>query len=255
MAIYRYSKFICLSLLLGIAILLPKFIHAKPLVADIDSRGIEIHSSFTGKDLLLFGARQGAGHIVLIIRGPKTDIIVRKKGQVAGIWLNKEQVTFKNVDSFYKIATTAPLDKLRNNRLLELLQISDHNNNYDTDIKRISNEELSNFQDSLFSYYSENQLYPNDLETSDISFIGDTLFRTSVSFPKKIPRGIYSVEFYLFNDGKLVALQNTPLIVKKIGFDAFVYNFAYKHPALYGITAILIALFSGWFASVVFRKM
>ena len=55
-------------------------------------------------------------------------------------------------------------------------------------------------------------------------------------------------------DGMIVSDQLTPLVVRKVGLEAEIYQFAHQHSALYGIIAIVIALGAGWLAGVVFRR-
>lgn len=50
---------------------LPFLVSAKPIVADLALRSIEIDTNFTGIDILLFGARDDAGDIVIVVRGQK----------------------------------------------------------------------------------------------------------------------------------------------------------------------------------------
>jgi hypothetical protein len=52
----------------------------------------------------------------------------------------------------------------------------------------------------------------------------------------------------------VASAQMTPLSIGKIGFGADLYDFAHHHGELYGLLAILISVFSGWLASVVFKK-
>ena len=49
-------------------------------------------------------------------------------------------------------------------------------------------------------------------------------------------------------------MEESILNVKKIGVEAGIYNFAHEYSFAYGVLAILIAVMSGWFASVFFRK-
>ncbi len=58
------------------------------LVSDISSHRIGITSSFTGTELLLFGALGEAGDVVVVVRGPDQKVTVRRKERVAGIWIN-----------------------------------------------------------------------------------------------------------------------------------------------------------------------
>ena len=60
---------------------------------------------------------------------------------------------------------------------------------------------------------------------------------------------------YLIRDGSLVQAQTTPLVVEKVGFDAFVFESAQQRSLLYGVAAIIIAIGSGWLAASIFRNI
>ena len=70
------------------------------IVADLSNHLIAISSGFTGASVVLFGATEGKGDIIAVVRGPERELTVRRKGKVAGIWVNAESVTFTNVPSF-----------------------------------------------------------------------------------------------------------------------------------------------------------
>jgi len=69
-----------------------------------------------------------------------------------------------------------------------------------------------------------------------------------------VPTGTYNVTVYLLRGGKVISAQTTPLVVAKIGVGARVFAFAHRHSALYGIAALVMALFAGWFAGAVFKR-
>jgi uncharacterized protein (TIGR02186 family) len=233
--------------------LIPTLALAKPLVSDLDTREIHIDSGFTGKDLLLFGARNDAGDIVLVVRGPEQSFYVRKKERIAGIWVNRNQLEFTNVPGFYAIATSASLEKVHNDPLLKSLDIGLENvklHALEDPLETIEQD----YQAALKARKQFKKLYPESNTYAEINFIGDTLFRSIIHFPDNIPRGVYTAEVYLFSGGQLSGVQSTPIIVRKTGFDAFVYDLAYEYPLLYGLIAITIALSAGWIASFFFRR-
>lgn len=224
---------------------------ARPVIADLSLRQIEIDSGFTGTDILLFGARNDPGDIVVVIRGPEKSYTVRKKERTLGVWVNKKQMVLSNVNGFYVVASNRPLEEIHNDYLLSSLRIG------------VGQESLLNtsstndsdfeFKDAFLKQEQKENLYLPSVQ--EISFIGDTLFRTVIRFPENIIRGIYTAEIYLFSDGQLSGIQSTPIIVSKKGFDALVYDFAYKHPLIYGIIAVAIALLAGWTAGHIFRRV
>ena len=72
------------------------------IVADLSSHLVAISSGFTGTSVVLFGAIDGGGDIVAVVRGPEHELTVWRKGKVAGIWVNAEAVTFTGVPSAYQ---------------------------------------------------------------------------------------------------------------------------------------------------------
>ncbi|MDB2414555.1 TIGR02186 family protein [Rickettsiales bacterium] len=224
---------------------------ARPLIADLSLRKISIDSGFTGTDILLFGARNDAGDVVVVVRGPKRPYIVRKKEKLAGIWVNSKQVTFNDVQGFYTVASNRPLKDLKNSQLLESLEIGYENVSLIN--KNAGNLDVEPFKKALLDDKKNKKLYNPTIE--EVKFTGETLFRAIINFPENIQRGTYSAEVYLFSDGQLIGMQTTPLLVYKTGFDAWVFDFAHNSPALYGLSAILLALAGGWAAGLIFRKV
>lgn len=225
---------------------------SRPLEAYLFPSYIEINSGFTGTELLLYGTRNDVGDIVVIIRGPERSFKVRRKDKIAGIWVNRDQKQFNDVSSYYAIASTRPLEEIRNDYLLGSLQVG-VNHLIDNNDVSASSSSLNSFKEAFLDDRYSKGLY--QAEQGTITFLGDALFETIVSFPESIPRGTYTAEIYLFADGQLIGVQSTPLTVEKQGLDAFVFDFAYQYPAMYGIMAVLMALGAGWVAGQVFRRV
>ena len=87
-----------------------------------------------------------------------------------------------------------------------------------------------------------------------MTFLTPTLFRTGIPLPAEVPIGTYKVEIKVFADGALIASTETAFEITKVGFEQFVANAARDDGLLYGLTTAAMALMTGWFASVVFRK-
>ena len=231
---------------------LPFLAHAKPLTSDISHNEILIDARFSGQKLFLFGARNLAGDIVVVIRGPKQNYIVRKKEHIAGVWLNKKQMKFYDVYGFYDIYSTVDLSKIDDDLLLKNLNIGIDNLPMEYKGEGYI-EEIEDFRSAILHSKYEDELYIKD--AGEIEFMGDTLFKTNLTFPKKIPHGIYSAEIYLINDNNLVGMQAIPVEVRRTGFESFVYDMAHENSVLYGIFCVLAAIFTGWFASMIFWKV
>ena len=89
-----------LLLVFAIAIAIAPAAKAEPLVADLSESVVKITTGFTGTKVLLFGALQEQGKIVVVVEGPRHALTVRRKQRVAGIWVNRTEVLFEDVPSF-----------------------------------------------------------------------------------------------------------------------------------------------------------
>lgn len=244
--------FLCLSFIVHLSSFIVPSAQATPLVADLSNYRIDIDSGFNGTRIFLFGARNDNGDIVAVIRGPQKDYIVRKKEEIAGIWVNRDRMRFWGVPDFYAIATSKPLNEIEQTSLFRQLGIGQENLLSPPPSPK-SRTSFEQFADAFLRYQHERRLYMK--EPDPVSFMGETLFKTVIEFPDDIPPGAYTAEIYLISDGEVVGMQSTPITVVKSGIDAFLFMYAHDYPALYGITAVVLALVIGWFAGRMFEKM
>jgi uncharacterized protein (TIGR02186 family) len=236
-----------LALALLLALLRPAA--AQPLVADLTSHLIGITTSFTGTSVVLFGATDGPGDIVAVVRGPERDVVVRRKGRLGPIWINTRQVTFSDVPGFYAVAASRPLEQSTTPGVRAQERIGVENLRLPSDSKRA---DVPEFRAALMRSHQEDGLFAANV--GKVDFLGDRLFRATLVFPASVPTGTYSVEIFLMREGEVVSAQTTPLVVSKIGVDAQIFDFADRQAAAYGLIAVLIAVMAGWLASLPFRS-
>lgn len=236
------------ALLLWLA---PTHLNATPLVADLSNYQIYVDSGFNGTRMFLFGTRNDAGDIVIVVRGPTKNYMVRKKESVAGIWVNRERMKFYGVPDFYVTASSRPLHEITQYDIFRQLGIG-KTHLLSAPHGKYNKEKYRDFSKAFIQHQEERRLY--SAGTMPISFMAETLFKMVIDFPDTIPPGNYTAEIFLISDGRVVGMQSIPIEVKKTGLDAFVYNMAHHHPALYGIFAVLIALAAGWFGGRLFGK-
>lgn len=243
---YAIAAFACL--ILGT----PQDVAAREIVADISDKFIRVTTGFSGADLLLFGATETEGDIVIVIRGPAVPTIVRRKERIAGVWINKDEQQFFGVPTYYALAANRPLAEIAERAVLRehgvgygALPILPPNGNVVEDARA--------FREALIRNKQRAELYPE--QVTEIRVLDNQLFRSDIHFPSNVPTGNYSVNVLLFKGGELVGKQEKPLYVAKIGLGAEIFEFAHSWPALYGIVAIIVALFAGWFAGAVFKRL
>ncbi len=227
---------------------------AQALVADLSDHFIAITTGFIGTDVLLFGAIEGEGDVVVVLRGPSGRELVRRKSRVAGIFVNDKDMAFANVPTFYSVSSNRPLGEILSPNVRMRHEIG-----FDT--LRFTPEQTADaadlpladtFRQALIRNKQRADLYVED--PGKVVFLGARLFRTRVYFPSNLPTGSYTADVYLVRGGAVISAQSTPLVVSKVGFGAEVYDFAYNWPMAYGALAVLLALLAGWLAALLFRR-
>jgi uncharacterized protein (TIGR02186 family) len=225
--------------------------HAAAVLADLSSHIIAIGGGFTGDSVVLFGSTDGPGDIIAVVRGPERDITVWRKGKIAGIWINADALTFDNVPAFYAVVASRPVEQLIQPAIAALYKIGAAQLKYET-VSPAPPGRARIFAEALIREQQRAGLYVAD--TGKVTFLGERLFRATLSFPPNVPTGTYLVQVFLVRDGDVVSGQTTPLVVSKVGVDAAISDFAIRESAAYGAIAIAVALTAGWLASLPFRR-
>lgn len=224
---------------------------ADPLVADLSKHLVAITTGFAGTDVLLFGAVDGEGEVVVVVRGPSKPEIIRRKDRQAGIWINSGSAQVEAAPSFYRVASTRPLTEIAPQAVLDRHQIGLDHLDLSIDTQD-GGADTATYRDALLRLKQKKGLYGEKVER--IGFMSHRLFRTELHFPANVPVGTYLVEVYLMQDGDVVSAQTTPLVISKIGIGADVFDFAHQQATAYGLIAIALAAAAGWIAAVAFKK-
>ncbi|SMF74239.1 conserved hypothetical protein [Tistlia consotensis] len=222
------------------------------LVADLSSYLVAITTGFSGEDVLFFGAVDGPGDIVVVLRGPDGEQQVLRKSRVAGIWMNTARMTFEQVPSFYAVAATRPIAEIADQTVLRSLEIGLPNLKLALPAALASSNIAEQWRAALIRNKQDEGLFAHEL--AKVTLRDDRLFRTSFYLPPNVPVGYYQAQVYLFRGGQAVSAQTIPLSVSKVGLEADVYLFAHTRPSIYGLVAVAFALLAGWVAHAAFRR-
>jgi len=235
---------------------------AKPvLVPDVSQRNIEIAYSFTGAELLLFGAilypggrarNERPADIVVVVKGPTQSVLVREKEKIAGIWVNAQRMRYRSAPSFYAIASSRPIAKLVDDRTaaiyelgLDSLQLSPASG--------AAAPEQARFDAGLVDLKKRAGLYvqsPGAVEITD-----GVLYRARVTIPARVPVGRFTAETFLIRDGRVLAAAVRDIEIRKSGFERFIAIAADQWSILYGLTAVALSVALGWGAGWVARRV
>ena len=229
------------------------------LVPDVSQSEIEIRYSFTGAELLLFGAILYPGgrkpaddaHIAVVVKGPVQPLVVREKQKVAGIWMNVEAARFRSAPAFYAVASSKPLGELLEDRTAAIYELGLENLQLSPGGGK-PQEVQRRFEAGLIDLMRRQQLYFEDPD--GVTITEGVLYRARIPIPAQVPIGDYTAETFLIRDGRVVAGAVREIHVDKEGFERFVSTAADRWSFAYGIAAVLMSLGLGWGASAAFRR-
>ncbi len=250
-----------LILALALALLPPAAAQAADprLVPDVSSRAIDIQYSFTGEELLLFGAILYPGQrlpddradIVVVLKGPVRPIVLREKRRVAGIWVNASSIRLRTSPAFYAIGSSRPIDELVDERTAAIFELGLSNLSMSpTGFPEAKT--LERFEAGLIDLYRRAGLFVENPAAVEIT--EGVLYRARIPVPARVPVGTYRAETYLISRGRVLAVASRDVQIRKAGFERFVALAAERHGFLYGLSAVLLSLVLGYGASAIFRR-
>ncbi len=250
---------ICLTLVF--ATVIPTKAESLQMGVSVDT--VPISSSFDGTEIVIFGSIEtheqaalfrGEYDVVVRVEGAPEDVIIRKKERIGGIWINNKSENYVSVPSFYSILSARPLNLISNS--IELAPISLGINNLGKNVPVEGEKTLimnpGEFSDALLRLRIEQDLFSEIPGT--LKQLSPSLFRATLSIPANVPIGEHIVTAYLFRNGEILGTKKSSFRIEKVGFERWIYDLAHENSLLYGIMAVLLAIFTGWAANAIFRK-
>jgi len=240
-------------LLVCITLVQPVLAKESVLTVDLAESNVDISTGFDGARLALFGVKGKDGHVAVVIKGPAKDALVRKKQSVAGVWMNRDALRYKDVPQFYDYALSDAEGNILNPDLrkdagigFEALKFSPH------DSEDIKPEALKAFQQALVRNKQASGLFP--IEPKDIVFLSDTFFKTEFYVPSNVPTGDFTIETFLIDGERIIDRNVTNVRVAQVGFSSAVDAFADSYSFLYAMVIVFIAVVAGWLSNAVRRN-
>ena len=224
------------------------------LVSGLSQDRIEIRSNYNGTDIVVFGAVEkptsdARPDVVVVVRGPESDLRVRRKDRVAGIWINKNRVILHGMPGYYFAAANRPFPAIAAEGTL-------HQYGLGLDALQPKGmtgpHALKPFLDAAIGIERKNGLYAQDDDA--VEFLSGTLFRARVPLPSSAPRGRYTAWVYLLRQGQVIDVRSSELTIDQTGLERRLYDFSQEQPLAYGISTVLMAVGFGWLSSLAFRK-
>lgn len=242
-----------------LCLLLASPARAEQVVAGLSRDSIGITASFDGSEILIFGAVKrfapepdGPLDVIVTLEGPHGPVTVRRKSREFGVWVNTSSVEIPSAPSYYAVATTAPMHEILAHEVDEIFRISvpEAMRSFSDAVERAN---AAPFAQALQRIRFEDGSYR--LNTGDVSLLEDTLFRADFALPANLIEGDYVVRIFLLRKFRVIDDYSAPVKVRKVGLERWLYSLSQEYPPLYGLLSLAIAVFAGWAAAEVFRRI
>src|SRR6185295_9534730 len=237
--------------------------HAERLIVSVSNHRVTVTPNYSGEELVLFGsvekddktpANRGNYDLVVTVSGPRADMVTRRKERKFGIWVNNDYRQFLKVPTYLAIFSNRPFEAIAPPEVQRRQQLGLNNvlltQRVGPDYADVVPDDA--FRSAFVRLRKQHGLYRE--ETSAVTFLTPTLFRTGIPLPGEVPIGTYDVDIKLFADGQLVTRADTAFEIVKVGFEQVVATSARQNGFIYGLVTAFMALMTGWMASIVFRK-
>lgn len=234
---------------------------ANDLPAAVAEEQITVSSDYRGSFVTVFGVnpdRRGRGDIVVVVRGPPENAVVMRKRRVLGVWINGGPVRFREAPSFFAVLSNRPLARITDPQLVWRYQLDPAASArlassveqgdpaaYRAALVRLRREQ------GLYQWYS-GAAVPG--RRGGLTTYPGGLFRAVVRLPANAPIDQYYADTYLFREGRLISSQRIPITIERVGIERRIHDLANDNAWLYGILTVMLALFAGWIAALLFRR-
>lgn len=228
------------------------------LVTGLSTDNVALNATFDGSEIFVFGAVQpnrdmspdvAPLDIIITIKGPESNVTVRRKERRFGIWINTDEVTVREVPSFYAIASTRPLDGL-----LSQTELLRHGIGMSEAVRKVGSHpelgETASFAEAVVRIRQDDGLYTR--ADDGVSLAEDILFQAHFALPANLVEGRYAAEFFLVRNRAVTGSAQTAITVEKTGLERWLFNLSRQQPLAYGGLSLLVALTAGWLAAAAF---
>src|ERR1700737_2650955 len=236
---------------------------AERRIVSVSNHRVTVTPNYSGEELVLFGSvekdastppNRSNYDLVVTVSGPRADMVTRRKERKFGIWINTDYRQFLQVPTYLALFANRPFDAIASPEVARRQQLGLNNVLLTQRVGPDYADVVPNdaFRSAFVRLRSEHGLYRED--TSAVTFLTPTLFRTGIPLPAEGPIATYDVEIKRLSDGALGTHTETACEIVKVGFEQFVATTARQDGFVYGLVTAIMALMTGWMASIVFRK-
>ncbi len=228
------------------------FASQENLKLELNPSHINIGTFYNGTKVIAKGKIPAGTEVVLRISGHYTELHLKKKGKIAGLlWMNIGDVTVGNVPEVFMVVCSQNMkDRIDDPELnlgykyLEKMMTIEP----EGEDKGFIFKEFVKLQEKSGTYgiFSGNVKYTGESD-------GLKTFEATIPVPPKMKQGEYKVEAFAVRGKEIIKSSAQELNLKQVGFPALVSKLAFGYSLIYGIGAVIIAIFAGLLMGLLFK--
>lgn len=212
---------------------------------------LNIGTFYSGGRITISGEVSDGQDIIIQIAGPTSNGKFDIKGRVGPFWMTRDKAEVSGAPVMYVLllpegeawqakASTLGLDLRQLRKKIDLHADSlPPDKLFDMFLQLKKSEGLYVIEDNAVTYASG----PN----------GGRRFTAGFRFPRSTATGQYTIKATAVAGDEMVMEQSTTLTVDEIGFTRMVDDLATNQRLLYGVFAVIIALFTGGVMGLLFK--
>ena len=224
---------------------------AEPGDLTIQPAELSIGTFYSGGDVTISGQVPDGQDVIVQITGPSSNGQFDVKGRVGPFWMTRGKAELQGAPVMYVLLLPGGEDwKVKAADLgLGLKQVK----------KTIDLHSDSLAPDKLFDMFlalkqSEGLYVVRDKAVSyTAGENGMRRFTAAYRFPRSTATGTYAIKATIVAKGEIAGEQSSAFKVEEVGFTRMVDDLATHRRLLYGILAVVIALFTGAVMGVLFK--
>jgi hypothetical protein len=220
-----------------------------PLTCSVTPRVIEVGSFYNGAPMRIEG-RAGAGSkVVIAIAGPEAEERFKTKNRFGPVWLTAGKVGVSGVPSLFLRFSPEPVRNLLPRDTMESHNLDEASimRRMRIDSRAGSGYDAASLRAEFVSLKKAEKIYDFGNSGVVVSGSGDGVsYRLDFRWPRSAPPARYEVRAYEVRGGAVIGEAESAIQVVRTGFPSWLSGMAENRPALYGITAILIAALAGF---------
>lgn len=217
---------------------------------------IPIHFFYSGAQVKIFGHSDHPADFVVVIQDEAEKVTLRRKGKVKDLfWMNVGEITFEPVPTAFMVFSNKPLDQI-----LDESEQTQYDIGYAALFKKVKvkpdpGPERAKWIKEFIKFKEKLHLYREKFNTIEVKPEGQSYsYHLELHWPFQAPPRVYTVTVYAIQDGKVVDTCKKTIKVEKVGLLKTISDLAFQKPALYGIIAIVIAVFVGVGVGLIFSS-